>query len=445
MKSNARYVLGGVFALLGAGCLIPDDEEACVLGESNGEPALVVEASPAPLDPADRIVSQEVREYLESRRQQRGIVATTVTKWGHVYDWIDINSQVPGGDVGTPPPIDARSDSGGGDCAPMAVRSELEEDPDAMGPPGTVPVLWVDPDLIHAPGTIADFLSKYGREGELPSYWMDAPPPVALDGHQHRYARANLVTENYGGEGYFNVWMPFVRVPNEQSTAEVAISRLHHPTLPHETIEAGWHVLGGKYGNFTTRFFIYYTTTGYAETGNGKGGYNMDHAGWVQVSRTMTPGTMLIPTSVIGGEQVEMFIRVELHQGKWWVRVKDEFVGYYPASLFAQDGLGTKATAVHFYGETNDDPTIPEMTESDMGSGKFPTIEGWRRQAAYIRNLQYQFHPDGDRTKFFTTDDQVKATRPQCYDVLANFSFDPNDPWQSQIYFGGPGRNPNCQ
>jgi len=449
MKANATFAGVGVFALLGAGCLIPDDEEVCVLGESNGEPALVVEASPAPLDPADRIVSQEVREYLESRRQQRGIVATTVTKWGHVYDWIDIHSQVPGGDIGTPPPIDMIRDASGGDCNPIAVRSELEEDPEAMGPPGTVPVLWVDPDLIHAPGTVADFLSRYGREGELPSYLEDAPPP-SVDGHGHFHARANLRKDPagagyYGGEGYFNVWTPFAIVPNEQSTAQVAIGRLYHKTLPHETVEAGWHVLGRLNGDFTTRFFVFYTTTGYATAGDFKGGYNMNQAGWVQVSRTMTPGVMLTPTSVLGGEQVDMYLRVELHQGRWWVRVNDEFVGYYPASIYAQDGLGTEASDIHFFGETNDDPTTPEMTHNDMGSGKFPTIGTWRRNAAYIRNLQYQWHPDGDRTKFFTADDQVKATRSECYDVLANLGFDANDPWHSQLYFGGPGYNPACQ
>ncbi len=156
LRERARYVFIGLFTLLGVGCVIPDVNEVCVLGESNGVPATPMETSPQPLDPADRVVTQEVREYLESRRLQRAVVATTVTKWGHVYDWIDINSQAPGGDIGTPPPIGELSEASTADCAPMAVRTELEEDPEAMGPPGTVPVLWVDPDLIHAPGTLAD-------------------------------------------------------------------------------------------------------------------------------------------------------------------------------------------------------------------------------------------------------------------------------------------------
>ena len=149
--------------------------------------------------------------------------------------------------------------------------------------------------------------------------------------------------------------------------------------------------------------------------------------------------------SVLGGKQVEMYLRVELHQGKWWVRVKDEFVGYYPASMYTQDELGKKAQAVSFYGETNDSPTVPGMTENDMGSGKFPTIEGWRRQAAFVRNLQYQWHPDGERTKFYTDPTRVWTSDPKCYQIIANFDFNPDDSWHSQIYFGGPGKNPDCQ
>ncbi len=440
--------VGLVFSV--SGCtqaLVQNDE--CVLGDSSGARAVPTDAVPRSIEPADRIASPEVRAYLANRLQELQVVASTVTRRGQAYDWIDPQTQVPGGVIASPPPLDPRPGAGtpGDACTPTLARGELEEEPDALGPPGTVPVLHIDPDRIHAPGTVADFLSKYGDAADIPPYAADGdiPPPQVGTEASHYYARSQMFVNNHGGEGYFNVWSPFAVVPSEMSLAQIGVARMGHPTLPSETVEAGWHVLGSIYGDFSPRLFVYFTTTGYKAGGNGQGGYNMSQTGWVQVSRTITPGTILTSVSVLGGEQVEFYLRVELHEGKWWIRYNDEFVGYYPASLFAQDGLGTQGNRVTFFGETFDDPNVPGMTVTDMGSGKFPGLDTWKRSAAYLRYLQYQPTADGStRTRYLPNAEngKAKATNPKCYNITANF--DANDEWQSQCYFGGPGQNPDC-
>jgi hypothetical protein len=432
-----------MFLLLCAGCdQVVDDE--CVLGEIENNVAQPAADSPRVLDPSDRVVSPEVRAYLESRQQQMEIIATTTTRRGQVYDWIDINSQVPGGQVASPPPLDPAPDrsSPGDTCGPLLARSELEEEPEALGPPGTVPVLRTDPDRIYAPGSVQDFLSKYGDASDIPSniHEEDVPPPQVGPIFNHFYAKSHMKISNYGGEGYINLWEPFVLYKREQSTAQIAVTAGGSPT-PLETVEAGWHVLGSRYGDFSTRFFVYFTTNGYTEQGPLKGGYNMVQSGWVQTSRTTPPGTILTPVSVLDGAQVEFYLRVQLHEGKWWVRYNDEFVGYYPASLFSENGLRTSADRIHFYGETNDDLAIEGMTPNDMGSGKFP-IKGLElRTAAYMRFLQVQETPEGyDRSRY--KEPFTFVSDPKCYDMLPKF--DSTEPWQSHFYYGGDGQNKNC-
>jgi hypothetical protein len=191
-----------------------------------------------------------------------------------------------------------------------------------------------------------------------------------------------MTATNFGGEGYFNVWTPFVLHPREQSLAQMAVTAKTAGGV-RQTIEAGWQD-------------------------------NALQRGWVQTSPTFTPGSIVTPTSVIGGEQVELYLRIELHQGHWWVRRDNEWVGYFPASLFAPDGLQTQASWIHFSGETSDDPNIPGMTVSDMGSGKRP-LQGkaWQRNTAYMHHLQYQVSPQAwDRKRYLP--ELIEATNKNC-------------------------------
>lgn len=405
----------------------------CNQGEHSPE-SLPPAHAPRQLETTQRIVSPEVRSYLEERQRKLSIVATTRLRSGDTIDWIDVRSQVPGGEIASPPPdLPDRSIVDG------EVRGELEAQPEAQGPAGTVPVLRTDPNRIHAVGSVQDFLSKYGDASSRPLESLTDDPPQPQDGSpaNHFYATSRQTVTNFGADGFINLWQPFVLFPQEMSIAQMAISRA---SFPIQTVETGWHVLGSLYGDYSTRFFVFYTTNGYASTGGGLGGYNAVQPGWVQVSTTMFPGTILSPVSVLGGAQYDFYVRVQLFSGNWWVQFQNEWVGYYPASLFAPTGLQSQGARASFYGETYDDPLIAGMTSTDMGSGLFPTLGTWWTNAAFMHNLRFQSDVAGTMTKYAPS--LISNTNPNCYKIVGNFSA--TDAWQSQFYFGGPGQGVGC-
>lgn len=404
---------------------------------------------PLQIAESDRVASPEVRAYLDARQRSLDVVATTKTRSGDTVDWIDAQSQVPNGSVATPPP-----DDGEHRTINSNVRVELDDDAAGHGPDGTVPVLRLTSSRIYAPTTVADFLSRYGSAKDhwsIPDENDPMPdtsrgargssprPPAPQEGSAfgHYYASSRQLVTNFGAEGYLNVWQPFALFPNETSIAELSVSR---GSAPKQTIEVGWHVLGRIYGDFTIRFFIYYTTNGYVSEGNGVGGYNQTFPEWVQVSKTVFPGAKISPVSIPGGTQYDGFVKIQLFNGNWWIKFQSEWVGYYPAMLFLPTGLKSQAARVSFFGETFDDALILGMTPTDMGSGLFPGINTWQKSAAYMRNLSFQSTAGGAIAKYAPS--SVTQTNPACYKAVGNFNA--ADAWGIQFYFGGPGQNILC-
>lgn len=112
----------------------------------------------------------EVRAYIEANRATMKIVATTVTRRGQILDWIDPHSQVPDGDVPFPPPLATEPDppNPGDPDQPKQARGELEDEPEARGPPGTVPIL--RPNLRYACGlTLEEWLDGPNSHGGMRS------------------------------------------------------------------------------------------------------------------------------------------------------------------------------------------------------------------------------------------------------------------------------------
>lgn len=117
-----------------------------------------VNVQPAVEDLGDLRVSPEVAAVLARRVEALPIVATTVARTGETFDWIPVDSQTPDGVIATPPPPLAAS--------PGALTTALDDEPDKQGPPGTVPLLRPDIRKIRAPGSAANFFSKYGTAGD---------------------------------------------------------------------------------------------------------------------------------------------------------------------------------------------------------------------------------------------------------------------------------------
>lgn len=248
---------------------------------------------------------------------------------------------------------------------------------------------------------------------------------------------------NYGFDSKINVWDPFVTQgtwpSGEFSLAQGSVSRGSGSNL--QTVEVGWQEYPARYGDPYPHLFTYYTTNGYTSDGNNIGSYNRDFSGWVQVSTTVTPGMRLSPTSTAGvSNQLEVAVSLWLSGGNWWVWYINQWIGYYPGSLFATTGLRSSASTVAFQGEVVDETTF-SATSTDMGSGAFASA-GWG-SAAYMRHLAYLSAPNGGSPIRYSPSSTV-VTNPSCYSHLAQFtSNDPN--FYSSFFFGGPGYNPSCQ
>lgn len=182
--------------------------------------------------------------------------------------------------------------------------------------------------------------------------------------------------------------------------------------------------------------FTFFTTNAYEQDGDYLSGWNTEYKGWVQVDNTIYPGIELSPISVVDGEQHDMQIRINLHNGSWWFGVNEKWIGYYPASLFSQGGqdpsgtLETKANQVNWYGEVY--LAEEAATTTDMGSGHFAK-DGYGK-AAYIHNIVYTDTNEQDHKYnpkvFGATNSDMNTIDPH---------WNTDEKWGSYCYLGGPG------
>jgi hypothetical protein len=385
--------------------------------------------------------TEEIQEYLRARQAARRVVTTTRTQQGQELDWIDVASQAPGGRVAEPPSEDSESN-------PYAQNSpddysrwthshaqfELERDPTARGPQGTVPI--VRRSLrVRPTGTLQEFLSKHGRPTFLMRLNDDVEIPMPSDNSKHVYAYSNQSVTCYGGEGNINVWSPYIQWSDEMTLGQIAVSR--GAGWGFQTVEAGWQRLPNLYGDWKVHLFVFYTTNGYLSSGDKLGGYNQDVDGWVQVSPTIFPEALMSVSSYLG-PQAYINVKVQLSNGNWWVRVKGTWIGYYPATLFQFFGLQSQASSLAWFGEVADSSNHPGTTSTDMGSGHFPW-EGYQK-AAYMNQLAVQTSPAGTLTKY--SPQTVYATNSACYGMVGNFQN--TGSWGPYFYWGGTGKNGWC-
>jgi hypothetical protein len=416
---------------------------------------------------------QQLKEYFQERRRQLQVVATTVTDSGQIIDWIHPEVQLPEGvvTVATPPPshvtqhhetiVTANPTASPANVTQNDIVSpeaffELHTQPHAWGPEGTVPVLRGDTivSLLRdddLPESIDDFLSKYGNKHDIPTRHHSNKKHgdgTSTTGHRrhlqsaavHKYVTTEQAVSNFGGEGYINTWDPFVWENGEFSLAQVAVAA-EASTI--QTVECGWQVFSGLYGDSYPHLFTFYTTNGYTTEANNLGGYNLAVSGFVQVSTTIFPGARItgsIPLSSYGGSQYSMPIKVQLFNNNWWVNVFGQWIGYYPAQLYAIEsgGLATGSTFINWYGEIVD-VTDGKATETWMGSGNFAS-EGFG-YAAYMRNIK-TYRTDCNCAANYSPQ-YYGVTNSKCYSYAP--SFNSGTTWGSYFFFGGPGAYNNNQ
>ena len=126
-------------------------------------------------------------------------------------------------------------------------------------------------------------------------------------------------------------------------------------------------------------------------------------------------------------------------EGDWWIQYGTKVIGYIHSTFFTH--LSEGATAVERGGKVLDTPTNGKHSTTEMGSGKFPN-ENYAK-ASYSRNIMFINSQDemlpADRQNI----DPPLVDSPKCYDVQSGYN-EGDTNWASFIYFGGPGRNPNC-
>lgn len=370
----------------------------------------------------------EIRQYFEDRYARRDVIAHTTTAAGQELDWVPAESQVPGA-LAQPPEFELSEHPRDPD-RPTHPAIDLPRTRAQVGPPGTVPLLRKPVDQIRPTGNLQDYLAKGPRQKTITPPDDTGLIAPRADAAVHKYAHAYESVANFGTEGTINTWRPYVQWSNEFSLGQLWLVNGFGTGL--QTCEVGAQTYYDIYGDWNPHLFIYYTTNGYTQSGDNLGGYNTDVAGWVQSSTQVYPG-MRLAESVQGGDQYELALKVTLSQGNWWVRVGNEWMGYYPGGLYSVAGLRNQAASVDWGGEIVDDvANHPEPTATWMGSGHFP-YEGWQH-AAYMRNLAYQADPAGTMV---AVQGYPSVTNPAAYQIATDFSG--TSTWGSNFYWGGAG------
>ena len=380
---------------------------------------------------------EEVHQYFTDQYARRDVLLQTRTPGGLLLDWVPIESQQGCATLADPPDEDrpVLPDRTATERREQFVSFELDRPGAVHGPLGTVPVWRRDLDRLCTLHSLNDYLSKHGRANQLTISPTGEGIAFPEDGGAHKYANTSQSVTAYGTEGNINAWDPYVEWSDEFSLGQLALAR--GGGGGRQTLEVGHQEYRDLYGDWVPHLFVFYTTNGYTASGDNKGGYNQDVAGWVQYSSGIHPGALSSPVSAFGGTQYILQLKVQLWQGNWWVRVNGQWIGYYPASLYNAAGLRNQADQVSWFGEIVDSSSHNGTTATDMGNGHWP-YEGFQH-CAYMNNLLYQSATNGSLQRYAGS---AWASHPKCYGVEEHFSN--TGSWGSHFWWGGSGRNSQC-
>lgn len=373
-----------------------------------------------------------MRQHILNKYDGIDVQHSYLDEAGQVWDCIPIEQQpsLRGSQVGVATPTDLPTSEQ--EVQELETRGHLIEPQDCPGqtdrlgnemscPSGTIPMRRVTLSEMARFRTLRDFFQKAPDGGQHPRL-SGARARLA---ESHKYAHASQFVKNIGGESRVNIWQPAINTGATQifSLSQHWYSGGSGSSL--QTVECGWQVYPGKYGNANANLFIYWTADNYNKTGC----YNLDCSAFVQTNPRWRLGGHLRPVSTTGGEQREIPFSFRLSKGNWWLYLQDEVaidaVGYYPTSLFRGGQLATNATDIDYGGET-----YGTTSWSPMGSGAFAK-EGYRK-AAYQTNIRY-YPPGSNNSKEASL--TASQTSPSCYTIDVSNSTSRKE----HFYFGGPG------
>lgn len=243
------------------------------------------------------------------KRTSLNVLKTTITD-SQTIDWIERSSQ---GQIANPPPPRVPREG-------SRALAELEQPGAELGPPGTVPI----------PRVNSEYLAK-GYSKVLPGAPPSRKRQQAIE-NAHWHVSSAQIVDNIGGSCVFSRFKAYTQSTADFSLLQTAVIRKNvlvqwgpGPTdYLNQTLEAGWINFVDQVSQ--PHLFTYYTTNNYFADGDNQGGYNMDYAGWVQVDATIHPGSVFTPLSVDGGEQQNLKVEYNLHEGNWWLAVEDRWV-----------------------------------------------------------------------------------------------------------------------
>ena len=203
---------------------------------------------------ADAPAFEEMRQHLLSLYEGEN-VRNSFEAGGDVMDCVPIMEQpsvrLNGITEIATPPEPTKMDAGDPSEAAKSIVPWVETEKDAFDNQrscagGTVPIRRVTLEEITRFSSLKSFLQKSpDGEDEAPGF----EPP---GGVTHKYSHATQSVNNWGGNGYLNIWDPAINTAKSE-----IFSLTQHwyvggsgTTLPGlQTVELGWQVFPAKYGN----------------------------------------------------------------------------------------------------------------------------------------------------------------------------------------------------
>ncbi|XP_023635916.1 uncharacterized protein LOC17881982 [Capsella rubella] len=260
----------------------------------------------------------------------------------------------------------------------------------------------------------------WSKSGDCPDGTIPEAFIVAL-GYNFLGARSDL-----------NVWNPPRVQPNDYSTGQIwLLAGVSSDNF--ESIEAGWMVNPGVFGDYRTRFFISWTSDGYQNTGC----INLLCSGFVQTNKNFALGATIEPVSRSSQEQYFISVNVFLdpNNGNWWLNTGINVIGYWPGELFSS--LKHSAIAVQWGGEVYSPNMLQKPhTETSMGSGQW--ADYLYAEACYHTNLRIK---DNSLQIKYPKYLNEYADESDCYTTRLYRKTYMSEPY---LYFGGPGRSRFC-